>query len=49
MDPLMLLREHEPELQKRFGIGRISIFGSFAHGEGRKDSDVDVLVIFQQG
>ena len=49
MDPLMLLREHEPELQNRFGIAKIGIFGSFAHGEERKDSDVDVLVIFQQG
>ena len=49
MDPLMLLREHEPELQKRFGVAKIGIFGSFAHGEERQDSDVDVLVIFQQG
>ena len=49
MDPLTLLREHEPELQKRFGVAKIDIFGSFARGEERKDSDVDVLVTFQQG
>ncbi|WP_319580355.1 nucleotidyltransferase domain-containing protein [uncultured Methanospirillum sp.] len=46
---LSAIREHEPELQKRFGVVKIGIFGSFAHGEGRKDSDEDVLVIFQQG
>jgi len=45
----MLLREHEPELQNRFGVAKIGIFGSFARGEERQDSDVDVLVTFQQG
>ncbi|MFH0966856.1 MAG: nucleotidyltransferase family protein [Methanobacteriota archaeon] len=49
MDQLILLREHDPELQKRLGIAKIGIFGSFAHGEERQDSDVDVLVTFQQG
>ena len=49
MDPLTLLRQHEPELQKRFGVAKIGIFGSFARGEERQDSDVDILVTFQSG
>ena len=49
MDALSLLREHEPELKKRFGVAKIGIFGSFARGEERPESDVDVLVTFQEG
>lgn len=49
MEILALLRQHEPELKIRFGVARIGIFGSFARGEEGPDSDVDVLVIFQNG
>jgi len=49
MDALALLRQHEPELKGRFGVAKIGIFGSFSRGEERPDSDVDVLVTFQQG
>ncbi|MFA5295426.1 MAG: nucleotidyltransferase family protein [Methanoregulaceae archaeon] len=49
MDVISLLREHEPILRERFGVATIGIFGSFAWGEERPDSDVDVLVTFQNG
>ncbi len=49
MDVLTLLRQHEPKLKKQFGVAKIGIFGSFARGEERPDSDVDVLVTFQKG
>jgi uncharacterized protein len=49
MDALALLRQHEQELNRRFGVTKIGIFGSFARGEERPDSDVDVLVTFQNG
>jgi len=49
MELLTLLRQHEPELKRRFGVARIGIFGSFARGEERPDSDVDILVVFQKG
>ena len=49
MDVLALLRQHEPELKARFGVSKIGIFGSFARGEERPDSDVDILVTFQNG
>lgn len=47
MDELALLRQHGPELKGRFGVAKISIFGSFSRGEERPDSDIDVLVTFQ--
>lgn len=49
MDALSLLREHEPELKMRFGIAEIGIFGSFARGDERPESDVDILVTFRDG
>jgi uncharacterized protein len=49
MDPLTLLRQHEPEIRKRFGVATIGIFGSFVRGEERPDSDVDILVLFRKG
>jgi hypothetical protein len=49
MDALALLRNHEPEIKKRFGVSKIGIFGSFVRGEERPDSDVDVLVTFRNG
>jgi len=48
MDALALLREHEPEIKKRFGVAKIGIFGLFVRGEERPDSDVDVLVTFRK-
>lgn len=49
MNALKLLREHESVLKKRFGIVKIGIFGSFARGEERQDSDLDILVSFEEG
>ncbi len=36
-------------MKKRFGVAKIGIFGSFARGEERSESDIDVLVAFQNG
>jgi uncharacterized protein len=42
-----LLREHQAEL-RRLG-GRCGVFGSFARGQQRAESDVDLLVEFEEG
>lgn len=47
MDALELLKKNENEIQKRFGVWRIGIFGSFARGEEKEGSDIDVLVEFR--
>jgi len=39
------LRLHEPELRAA-GILRLSLFGSTARGDGRPDSDIDLLAAF---
>lgn len=43
---LALLTEHKPVLAEQFGVQRLALFGSFARGTAREDSDVDVLVRF---
>ena len=49
MDALSLLRQHEPEIKRRFGVATIGIFGSFARGEEQKTSDVDILITVRRG
>jgi predicted nucleotidyltransferase len=41
------LRAHESDL-KRAGILRLSLFGSTARGDQHPDSDVDLLVLFDE-
>ena len=42
------LEKHLPELQRRFGIEGIGIFGSVSRGEDTQDSDIDILYVFQK-
>lgn len=39
-----MLRAHASELQSRFGISSMRLFGSVARGEHKEDSDIDVFV-----
>lgn len=41
------IREHGPQMQVRFGVRRLRLFGSWARGSARPESDVDVLVEFE--
>lgn len=43
---LKLLARSKPELQARFGVTRLALFGSTARDTARSDSDVDILVDF---
>jgi predicted nucleotidyltransferase len=45
---LALLAQHKPVLKERFGVKSLKLFGSFARGTARDDSDVDVLVEFDE-
>ena len=46
--PLTLetLAKHKPDLERRFGVTRLAVFGSTARGTARGDSDIDMLVAF---
>ena len=39
---------HKETLKSRFKVKEIGVFGSFARGEQRKKSDIDILVEFRE-
>jgi len=45
---LTFLQEHKEELFSRFKIRDMGLFGSFSRGEERVDSDIDLLVDFEE-
>ncbi len=45
---LKRLTDNSEEIRQRFSVKAISIFGSIARDEASDDSDVDVLVVFDQ-
>jgi hypothetical protein len=49
MKTIELIKKVETAIKTRFGVKNIGIFGSFARGEERSDSDIDVLVDFEDG
>lgn len=46
---IRLLSSMADELQSRCKVKSLSLFGSMARGEGTRDSDIDVLVDFEDG
>lgn len=46
---LEFLKKEKCNLEKRFGIDQIGLFGSFSRQEQKEDSDVDILVEFKEG
>jgi hypothetical protein len=48
-DILGRLRELKPLVSTRYKTGEIGLFGSFVRGEQGIDSDVDLLVEFEEG
>ena len=47
-DIIAKLHALKPVLQEEMGIKRLRVFGSVARGEARQDSDVDLLVDFDE-
>jgi uncharacterized protein len=47
-DILDVLRAQMPLLREKYAVSELGVFGSFARGEQREGSDVDVLVAFSQ-
>ncbi|HXS58236.1 MAG TPA: nucleotidyltransferase family protein [Hanamia sp.] len=43
---LEILRENKPDLQKRYPISELGLFGSYARGDFNEKSDIDILVDF---
>jgi len=45
---LSFLSSHRRELEERFGISSLALFGSVARDEAGPESDVDILVEFNE-
>ena len=45
-ETLALLSQHKPEMQRRFGVRSLALFGSRAREQSHAKSDVDILVEF---
>ena len=45
---LRKIQENAKQIIK-FGVKRIALFGSVVKGVHRKDSDIDILVVFEEG
>lgn len=45
---LFFLRQHKKELEERFSVRRIGLFGSDVHGGDHGSSNVDILVELDQ-
>ena len=43
-----VLSAHKEELLLRFRVKEVGVFGSYVRGEQKKDSDLDVLVVFEE-
>ncbi len=41
---LQYLKEHKDELQQRYGVVKIGLFGSYAKDEQNENSDIDIVV-----
>jgi hypothetical protein len=43
---LEILKDRKPDLQKRYPISELGLFGSYARGDFNEHSDIDILVDF---
>jgi hypothetical protein len=48
MDAVDVLKNHKDELNRRFGVKSIAVFGSRARGDTHDTSDADILVEFDR-
>jgi predicted nucleotidyltransferase len=39
-----ILKEHKEEIREKYGIVIVGVFGSYARGEQKESSDVDIIV-----
>ena len=43
-----ILRKHRAELKKDYRVRKLAVFGSYARGEATSESDLDMLVEFDE-
>ncbi|MEW6203126.1 MAG: nucleotidyltransferase family protein [bacterium] len=43
-----IINQHREELEEKYRVNNIAIFGSYVRGEQNEESDVDILVEFEE-
>ena len=43
-DIISVIAAHKASFEREFGVKRIGLFGSYARGESREESDIDIVV-----
>jgi len=43
-----IIHQHRQELEERFKVKSIAVFGSYVRGEQTPESDIDIIVEFQE-
>jgi uncharacterized protein len=41
---VQILRQNKPELQRKYPVSRLGVFGSYARGDATEESDIDIAV-----
>ena len=41
---LVKLRQYKPDLQRKYPVSKLGVFGSYARGEATENSDIDIAV-----
>ena len=47
-DVLQILKKHEQELKSKYKVRNIKVFGSYAEGKQKPNSDLDLIVCFEE-
>lgn len=45
---IKIIRQNKPEIESRYGVQRLGLFGSYVKGRQKKKSDIDILVTFNR-
>jgi predicted nucleotidyltransferase len=43
-----IIKQHQRELEEKYKVKKIGVFGSYARGDQSEDSDIDILVEFKE-
>ena len=43
-----IIKSNKSEMESRYGVRRVGLFGSYVKGRQRKKSDIDILVAFSR-
>ena len=45
---IKIIRNKKPDMESRYGVQRLGLFGSYVREKQRKKSDIDILVTFNR-